>query len=394
MKTTKVTSTAVAALNKQLTARLPEIISWRHQLHMHPEIAGRETSTREFVARIMSATASTIQPPLLGTDLIAELIPEHDTGRCIGLRADIDALPLTEANEFAHKSAIPGMMHGCGHDGHTAMLLGAATVLSDCRHLLTNRVRFIFQPGEEMACLGRELVAAGACAGLDEIYAIHGWPGLPCGCISTRAGVPFGSGAMFSIRLTGKGCHGAQPENGLNPVPTAGRIAWELQQLHQHYSSKNEAVISVCRVTAGSGANIIPKDALLQGTTRYFDAALNPKVKQAIAAIIERCCDDSGIQWEFDYDDSYRLSVINHPDAVAKLSALTTEYLPEAWRDAAEPTRAMEDFSFFLEACPMGAMLWLGLGENSQPLHNPRFDFNDEALFNGIMMLCLAALAE
>ncbi|MDD3117832.1 MAG: M20 family metallopeptidase [Victivallales bacterium] len=385
-----------ALLQQEIAAALETVKKWRHRLHQLPEIAGHETETSAFIRATLPQLGITPHAPWLETDVIADLPAAATAGndsRCIGLRADIDGLPVTENNALPYCSTHPGMMHACGHDGHAAMLLGTALVLSRLPQLRRHRVRLIFQPGEEMVCMGRKLAATEACDGVDEIYALHGWPGLPVGAVSTLPGVMFGTGAHFTIRIIGRGAHGAQPENGLNPVPAAGKIAWELQQLHERYTRQN-AVISVCRIEGGKAANSIPAEVLIQGTTRYFDAGLNQPIAAAIRELVQTSCEPIGLKWQFDYDDSYRLPVYNHPAQVEKIAALAEDFLPGTWIAADKPPRAREVFAFCLDRCGAGAMFWLGLGEKQPPLHNPAFDFNDQALTNGITMLTLLALAD
>ena len=249
----------IAKLQREIAAILPDMVALRHALHRVPEPALQEEQTRAVILAALPRRGLRIQAPLLGTDLIADLgaAGKHR----IALRADIDALPISEETGLPYRSVHAGFMHACGHDGHTAMLVGAALILY--HHYwaeLPRRVRFIWQPGEEVRAAGRELVRLGACDGVDEVYAMHAWSGLPAGAISSGAGAIFAAASFFTIRVVGVGCHGAQPERGKNPIPIAARLVSRLAEEHRRLHAREGAVISVCTFSAGAAGNVIPDD--------------------------------------------------------------------------------------------------------------------------------------
>ena len=377
-------------LQTEVECVLPEITQIRHRLHAEPEL-GLETETTAYAIRRLLADASvSLWQPLMGNDVIGEIGGGGD--RTICLRADIDALPIQEESDLPYRSTIPGRMHACGHDGHTAMLLGAAMVLDKLRDRLPVGVRFVFQPGEEVWCAGRELVARGACDSCEAAYAIHGWPGLPLGCVSTRVGPLFAAGAHFDIRVRGKGCHGAMPEAGNNPIPIAARIVEALRRMHVEMSAEDGTVVSTCVFQAGSSSNVIPETALVRGTARYLAREKADRVENAIRSVAIEAAHEACAEVEIDYDRSYDLPVINTRKGVDAVRRIARSYMPAStWREAEHPTMGMEDFAFYLQGRE-GAMVWLGLGESAPGLHSPVFDFNDGVLGTGILLLCLLAL--
>ena len=382
--------TLLASLRDAVDQVLPAVRELRHRLHQQPEIALKEERTRATLAAALTGAPLAVRPPLLGTDLIADL----DAGQTqtICLRADIDALPILEESGVAHASRVPGMMHACGHDGHSAMLAGAALVLVRLRAKLPANVRFIFQPGEENVAAGRQLIAAGAANGCAAAYALHGWPGLPKGVFSAPVGTAFAAADFFDLVLTGRGGHAAMPERAISPIVAGARVVTALADLHREMKERHRAVVTVATIHAGEALNIIPERLKLAGTTRFLQRGLGAEIQAAMERTIAAACAGTGVTWQLDYRQVYSEPVVNAPAAVAQARRLVQQaYGPAGWRDAAEPTMGAEDFAYYLVDRP-GAMLWLGLGEQSPPLHHPRFDFNDAALGHGITALCLLAL--
>lgn len=369
---------------------MPEVIEFRHALHRDPEIGMQTTDTRAAIAAMLQRSALRIRPPLLGADLIAEL--PGATSRTICLRADMDALPITERSGVPYQSCRPGVMHACGHDGHSAILVGAALALDHFRDRLPVTVRFIFQPGEEVFCGGDDLVARGACDNADAAFALHGWPGLPAGCVASRSGVLFAAAGFFRIELTGKGCHGSQPEAGNNPILCAAAVIRELQNYHRRVAAAEKSVVSVCVVKAGDTTNVIPETAVIAGTFRHLTAEAGDRLEAGIRAIAAAQAESSGVRAEVVCERSYALPVINSPDGFERVRRAAQAVLPaESWRECAAPVMASEDFSFYLARCG-GAMFFLGLGETVPTLHTDRFDFNDAALAPGVRTMVRIAL--
>jgi amidohydrolase len=390
MKSTSIDPQPVAEVEERVTAILPQMIELRHDLHRHPELALQEIRTSAHLRTLLSTTPITLWPPLLGTDVIGELPGASPSVLC--LRADIDAIAGEEQSGVPYASQHAGLMHACGHDGHTAMLAGAALVLSDMQTYLPMTVRFIFQPGEEMRCAGRELVARGACRDADAAFALHGWPGLPVGTISSRAGTLLAAGIEFRITFHGVGCHGAMPERGHNPIPPAAAMVSWIERLYQQVRS-NDGVISACTLHAGTQANIIPDTAQIEGTMRYLDADLGESMVSELTDAAHAIAREYQVDVNVHLDRSYDLPTRNTPLGYGHLRHVVDAYMPDAvWQDAARPSLVMEDFAFYLVERE-GAMAGLGLGEGAAPLHSPAFDFPDVALPIGIRLFCLTALA-
>lgn len=366
---------------------LPEVRSLRRMLHACPEIALQESKTQEILMSWLGRLPLKFMPPYVGTDVVAVL--ETGGARTIGLRADMDALPVTEQTGVPYQSSFPGMMHACGHDGHMAILAGAATVLCAIRDRLDTNVRFIFQPGEEVVCAGRDMVAKGVCEGLAEVYALHSHPAYPVGQVVSRPGPFFAAAGFFDIEFQGVGCHGATPEAGCNPIPAASALVTRLEALHRQWNQKRGVVVSACRISAGTMNNIIPGTARVGGTFRYLDVSDGMAVQAAIREAAQDVARGAGVEVEIDFDVPYQLPVINDKGVFEHFKVLAGRHLPPgSFLEAPAPAMLGEDFAFYLTGRP-GLMFWLGMGTDSAVLHSPEFDFNDEALRNGVMMLCL-----
>jgi amidohydrolase len=380
----------IRQIKAKTTAILPAVKQIRHQLHSEPEVGLDTLSTRECIRASLVNTKLDFRQPLMKADVIGELKGRSDLTIC--LRADMDALPMAEQSGVPYHSKRSGFMHACGHDGHSAILIGTALVLDSLVEYLPVTVRFIFQPGEEMVCGGKTLVELGACESAAAAFALHGWPGLPVGQVSTREGPLLAAGGYFTIQVTGKGCHGAQPERGKNPIPVTAAIIDKLDQLHQHVYEKSGSILSVCLVNSGDSANIIPDTAIIQGTTRYLSIASGLEIEKNIRSIVDESDGKDRIKVLLNYENRYSLPVLNTKVGFNLIQGMVKEYFPlNCWREMEQPSMVNEDFAFYLEGRE-GAMFLLGLGEDSPPLHSPRFDFNDQALENGILMMTLLAL--
>ena len=373
---------------------LPDLVVFRHTLHQRPELAGQEYETRELLKAMIAPHDPLFWQPKLGTDLVFE-IPGRDPGRVIGFRADMDALPLDETDRrLPYASQHPAVMHACGHDGHMAVLMGTALVLSKIRDKLPCTVRMIFQPGEEEACLGAKLVEKGVCDGLETVYGFHNWPGLPVGTVSSRPGILFAAANTFRTTVTGVGAHGAAPEKGNNPIIAAAKAVLQIQDLHDSLQRENSGVVSVCAVQGGSNTNVIPSEVSISGTVRYIDAQVGERIEAAIREVFQRTSEESGVSVSMDYDRSYHLPVINSIAEVERLRYVTESCLGDsAYIEAESYTMTAEDFAFYLDRVP-GCMFWLGSGVDSPQLHTQSFDFNDEAMAPGIHVLTALALGD
>jgi amidohydrolase len=380
-------SVRIAALVDQV---LPRVRALRHAFHRHPEIANEEFETASRIRSTLAPLPVRVLKPYLQTDVVA-LLEGRGAGRCVALRADIDALPLEERTGLPYRSRIPNRMHACGHDGHTAMLCGAAMVLSRLRGSFDGTVRLVFQPGEENVAAGRDLIAAGALERpgprAQAAVALHGWGGHAVGQIAARPGLSFANASMFRIDIRGKGAHGSQPHQAVDPILTGVRIVEALQSIPAGgFNPLEPLVVQVTRFEAGHTSNVIPADALLEGTVRAFDAAVARGVPGQMRRIIDGVCRTTGATAKLRYVQPY---VPLHNDApTVRLGKRISRSLfgRGGWQDVRNPSLGGEDFAYFLRKCP-GAMFRLGLGPKCAPGHSPYFDFNDAALRNGVLFL-------
>lgn len=376
------------AIDRLIESLLPKIAALRHKLHQYPETAYQEQNTRKLLLQWFEQQQVlhrfTLWPPLLGTDLVLEL--KGDREGTVGLRADMDGLPIQEQTQLSYASQHPGIMHACGHDGHMAVLAGTAVAASRL-DLPLPTVRFIFQPGEEEVCAGAELVSAGVCNQLDRVYAFHGWPGLPKGILAAKEGVMMAAAGTFALTCRGKACHGAVPSDGKNPLLPAASIVLELERLHQQVSRDRQGVISPCSVRGGESSNGIPEIAVIKGTTRYLDEQTGEMVKQAVEEAARKGEQSWGISVDIDYQARYRLPVVNNPAETDRVFSVGQRLFPPGTcRRLEEHAMVAEDFAFYLERVP-GCMFVLGLGENTPGLHTPLFDFDDDLLLPAIRMM-------
>ena len=380
-------------VSKLVDELLPEIVQMRRDLHRHPEIALHERESAALVRDKLADTAIRLLPPFLGTDVVGLLDGRHP-GKNFTLRADLDALPLQENGNPPYKSEIPGMCHACGHDGHTAILTGAALALDKLRHKFMGSVRFVFQPGEEVVAAGKELVAKGALLDPvpDGVMALHGAPGLPVGVISSRPLEFYAAADFFKITILGKRAHGSKPYQSIDPISVGCLLVQALQAIPaRRLDALVPAVLSVCRFSSGGNGNVIPDTAILEGTTRYYQPELGAKFKQMIEQCVQGVCLTMGASYQFEYHAPY-VPTINNPEMVAFGEGVVKRHLGEkAWQDMKLPSMGAEDFAYFLQD-HAGAMFHLGLGENAPSLHNPSFDFNDASVRNGVLFLVMSAL--
>ncbi len=384
------TADQVDLLRRTVAELLPEIRELRHLLHTEPEIHLQEHRTRAKIAAALADAKLNVREPLMETDLIAEL--PGKSARTICLRADIDALPIEEQTGVPWTSTVPGMMHACGHDGHMAMLVGTILTLDRLRDLLPVTVRFVFQPGEEMVAGGKTLVARGACDGAEAAFALHGGPGRPVGTVGTCAGPFMAAAGFFDMAFRGRGGHAAMPHLANNPIVPAARAATRLAELHDELHEANGSVVTVSSFQAGHASNVIPDEAHLIGTIRFLEAGFGEVITERMRALAAAAVAGTGVTAETTVLPGYDLPVINDPGAVDYLRNVVTTHLGDhAWHPEPGPVMTSEDFAFYLRDRP-GAMFWLGLGEKQPSLHNPAFDFNDDALETGILTFCLIAL--
>ena len=360
---------------------------WRHAFHVHPETAFEELKTAEIIADLLRSFAGIdVHTGIAKTGVVGVLTGSGgDNGQMIGLRADIDALNITEENLFDYRSNITGKMHACGHDGHTTMLLGAAKYLSE-NPSFSGKVVFIFQPAEEN-CGGGDMMCK---EGLFErfpcqsVYGMHNWPGLPVGDFAVHEKEVMASTESFDVTIKGAGTHAAMPDLGKDPMIITAQLINSFQTIvSRSIAPTDTAVVSVTMMNAGSAYNIIPSSVVFSGTIRTFSNTVRETIHRVIRQQIDGICQAFGAKGSIDFHDSYP-ATINHPSQ-AKVCAEVVEDLvgkDKVHRDM-PPSMGAEDFSYMLMEKP-GAYIWLGNGELGHSLHNSRYDFNDEALPLGV----------
>ena len=368
---------------------IDELVAIRRDIHAHPELAFNEARTADIVARELAAYGLEVHRGLAKTGVVG-ILRKGSSPRAIGLRADMDALPMHEKNTFAHRSQHPGQMHGCGHDGHTTMLLGAARYMAEHRDELDldGTVYFIFQPAEESEGGAKVMIEDGLFAQfpMDQVYGLHNWPGIPAGEMAVMPGPVMAGTCAFEISVHGRGCHAAMPNQGVDTLVVASQLVLALQTVvSRNLHPCESAVVSVTQIHGGEAWNVIPDDTVLRGTIRSF----KPEVQSLIESSIERLCAGIaatfGAQIKVHFDLRYPPTV-NSVAETAICRATAKAVLGEAQlRQDEMPSMAAEDFAYMLQVRP-GCYVWLGNGPGTGgcSLHNPHYDFNDTILPIGI----------
>ncbi|WHA43280.1 M20 aminoacylase family protein [Agrobacterium larrymoorei] len=362
-----------------------EVSEWRRHLHENPEILYEVHDTAAFVAeKLKSFGVDEIVTGIGRTGVVGVIHGRNRDGRTIGLRADMDALPIVEETGKPWASKTPGKMHACGHDGHTAMLLGAAKYLSETRNF-DGSVAVIFQPAEEGGAGALAMVQDGLMDrfGVDEVYGMHNMPGIPLGAFAIRKGGIMAAPDKFSITVKGQGGHAAQPHRTVDPITIGAQIVSNLQMIASRNADPiRSVVVSVTRFQAGSSHNIIPNEAVIAGTVRTLDEDVRDMAEARIKQMAEGIALANGAEAEAVYE-RYCPVTVNHATETDHAIRIAREVVGENNVDPdVDPSMAGEDFSYMLNERP-GAFIFLGNGD-SAGLHNPSYDFNDEAIGYGI----------
>lgn len=373
---------------RTLAEILPGIIEFRHALHRIPEMAGAEFETARAIRERLAGLDLEVLPPFLGTDVVA-ILHGRGPGRNVTLRADIDALRVHEETGAAYSSRHDGRMHACGHDGHAAMVMGAAELLASRRDSFDGSVRFVWQPGEENRAMGRDLIEAGALENprADLVTALHGMPGLPVGVLALRNGAMMASCAHFKVTIRGRGGHSSRPHQAIDPVVAAAAIVVELQSVvSRRIDPQQAAVLSVCRIAGGELANVIPDEVVLEGTARALDMKVAAALETGLREVVEAVSRAHRTRCEIDYRLAYPVT-LNAPEPTALVRRVIRETVgDERFVELAASSMEAEDFAYYLQRYP-GVYVKLGTGENCPALHNSKFDFPDAALAAGIEYL-------
>ncbi len=405
-------TTSLQSIVSLINQHLDEIAAIRRDLHAHPQILFTEEYSSKLIQDELTRLGITFRAnmggkaPNTGTGVMAHIPATVDSpGDCIGLRADMDALPITELNTFAHKSTNPGQMHACGHDGHTAILLGVARVLSHLKDR-PNPVTLIFQPAEEGGAGGEKMVRDGALAGdsasglgppITRMYGLHGWPDMPLGTVATKPGALLAATDTFDITITGSQGHAAYPHLCNDPIVASAAIISGAQTLVSRTTSPTDSlVVTFGAIHAGTAYNIIPETATLKGTVRTLNMDTRATTKARFFELVESTAKAMGCRAQITWNTGYPVTK-NDPaeaDRVMQISQQAT--LTTGFELVQEPSMGGEDFSYYCLEVPACFYL-IGLNESeSEPypgLHTPTFDFNDKAIGVGMEMMCLLALS-
>ena len=367
-----------------------ELVNIRRDIHAHPELCFAEYRTSQVVSSKLKEWGIPTLEGLAETGVVG-IIKKGSSEKAIGLRADMDALPMQEINEFPHKSTYPGKMHACGHDGHTAILLGAAYYLAHHADF-DGTVYLIFQPAEEGGGGARRMIAEGLfekCP-MDAVYGLHNWPGLPAGSFGVREGALMASSNEFHVTVRGKGAHAAQPQKGIDPVMVAVQIAQSWQTIvSRNVNPIDPAVLSLTQIHSGSATNVIPDDAQMIGTVRTFSNATLDLIESRMKAIAEHTAQAFDAELDFQFKRNYP-PLINHAkETQFAISVMRDVVGADMVNTAVEATMGAEDFAYMLQSKP-GCYVFLGNGEGDHRtqghglgpcnLHNPSYDFNDDLL--------------
>ncbi|MBL4824935.1 MAG: amidohydrolase [SAR324 cluster bacterium] len=363
-----------------------EMTEWRRDIHRHPELKYEENRTSDLVAEKLHEFGIEIHRGLAKTGVVGTI--RNGDGPSIGLRADLDALPLEEKNTFKHASSNPGKMHACGHDGHTAMLLGAAKYLASSKNF-KGTVNFIFQPAEEGGGGGELMIKEGLFEKfpVDSVYGLHNWPGMPAGTFGVGAGPIMAAADLFDLTINGRGGHAALPDQCIDPIVIAAQVVSTLQTITSRNTHPvDSVVISVTQIHAGDAYNVIPDSVRMHGTVRTFLPETRDKIPSSMLRVAEGVCAAYGATCELNYKTGYPATINAVPESEISAKAVVDLLGEDKIIRNPTPSMGAEDFSYMLQARP-GCYVWLGIGpgkgEFGCMLHSSHYDFNDDVLPTG-----------
>ena len=372
-----------------------EVVWWRRHLHRNPELSFQEEETARFVYETLRSFGNNLdlyRPTK--TSVVARLIGAKP-GRTLAIRADMDALPIEEENDFEFVSRNRGMMHACGHDGHTAMLLGTAKILSSMKDEINGEVRFLFQHAEELFPGGaQELVDLGVMEGVDTVIGAHLWAPLPVGKIGVAYGPMMGSPDTFWITIKGKGGHGAMPHQAVDSIAIGAQVVNNLQHLvSRNIDPMDNVVVSVTKFTGGTAHNVIPGCVEMLGTVRTLDPEVRKRVPELMERIVRGITEAHRASYEFEYQFGFR-PVVNDEETTRAIEETVREVFGEETLEIVRPTLGGEDFSALQQEAP-GTFFWVGAGNEEKgiiyPHHHPRFTVDEDAFPYGMKMFVNAA---
>lgn len=387
------------AVDNELGSVLPEVIAFRHQLHARPELTWQEQETAAAIAHRLRAIDGVIVQEGVGKYGVVGLIEGDTPGPTVALRADMDALPVREATGCSYASQRDGVMHACGHDGHMANLMGSAMILARLRKHLRGRVKLIFQPAEEGGAGAEVMCQAGVLENpaVDVIFGLHGWPGLAAGHVYVKSGPLLAATANIKIVVSGTGCHAAMPHLGTDQILIAARIIEAVQMLSSRHIAPTEPMaLTITQINGGTTHNVIPAKVEMQGTLRTFSTATYERVTSQLRRLVEGIAAAHGVTATLTIDPGYP-ATINDEAATEFLEGVAQQVLHDAnVQRLNAPTMGGEDFAYYLKRVP-GSFFFLGVDDGRAggypSLHHPAYDFNDQALANGIRLFVHAAFA-
>jgi amidohydrolase len=381
-------------LNSTAEQTREDVIKWRRHLHQHPEVSFEEEKTAQFIYDTLESFENLELSRPTKTSVVARLIGPNP-GKTLAIRADMDALPIQEENTFEFASKNLGVMHACGHDGHTAMLLGAAKALSSMKEQIQGEVRFLFQHAEELFPGGaEEMVIAGVMDGVDIVIGAHLWSPIEIGKVGVAYGPMMAAPDTFWITIKGKGGHAALPQQTVDSIAIGAQVVTNIQHIvARNTDPLDNLVVSITQFNGGSAHNIIPGSVEMCGTVRSFDANLRAAVPQLMERIIKGITDAHGAEYEFKYENGYR-PVINNNEVTRVIEETVLEVFGEEALDLMKPNMGGEDFSAFQQKAP-GAYFYIGAGNPDKgiiyPHHHALFTIDEDALEIGVKLFVNAA---
>jgi amidohydrolase len=378
-------------LSKEVESLERALVEWRRDFHRHPEVEYEERRTSQVIRKFLEDLGMSVRAAA-GTGLIA-VLEGRPGGRTVALRADMDALPLTEEGDKEYISQNPGAAHACGHDGHMAILMGTAKILARWKERFHGRVVFLFQPAEEKPPGGaKPMIEAGALEGVDAVFGLHLWQLLPTGCVGVVKGPMMANSDTFSIAVKGRGGHGSMPQATVDPILAASHLVVNVQSIvSRNVDPLKPCVVSFGMIRGGTTFNVIPGEVTLTGTVRSFQPEVQKLVETRLREIAEETGRVFGATCTFEYEKGYP-ALVNHADMVDLVLRVARQILGEERIRPFEPIMGGEDFAYYLQKVP-GAFFFLGMGDGQHhPHHHPAFDIDERALPQGVMLLTAIAL--
>jgi amidohydrolase len=371
--------------------RFAEMVEWRRYLHRNPELSYEEQRTAAWIAEKLSGFGCEVTTGIGGGHGVMAVIRGGKPGPVIALRADIDALPIQDEKNCDYCSTVPGVMHACGHDGHTAALLGVAAYYIGMQSELAGERRLLFQPAEEVSPGGAvAMIAAGVLDGVDAIYGVHLWSPIPYGKIASKAGPLMAAADEYTVEIIGKGGHGALPHETIDTVVIGSALVQTLQTIvSRSVDPLAPSVVTVGSIHAGTTANVIAERCELKGTVRTFDEGIRGRIKERLAALVEQTCAMHGASGRLDYRDGYP-AVVNDERETARFFEVAAEAFGSESVEVAPPIMAGEDYAYYLQRIP-GCFMFVGAGNSDcdavYPHHHPKFNIDERAMLMSARLL-------